>query len=324
MNHEPLLSVTGLKKHFLLGGGFLQRPSARVRAVDGVDLDVRKGETFGLVGESGCGKTTLARVILRLEEPTQGNVFFEGRDIHALDHRSLRSLRKEMQIIFHDPYASLNPRKKVRRIIGEAFKIHGILSRKDRLERINELTGLVGLRPESINRYPYEFSGGQRQRISVARALALDPKLIVADEPVSALDVSIRAQILNLLVRLQQRFDLTYVFMSRDLSVVRHFCDRIAVMYSGRIVERADREDLFTGPRHPYTQALLSATPAMNPDKKRTRIILQAEVPNRMNPPEGCAFHPRCRRKKVRCTREAPLLKETQEGHRVACHYQGT
>jgi len=320
MNNDNLLTLEGVKKHFVMGGGFLHGEPSSLRAVDGVDLGVKRGETFGLVGESGCGKTTLGRCILRLEEPTEGRVLFEGRDIMGYGRHELRMLRRDMQIIFQDPYSSLNPRKKVRRIIGEAFAVHKMLTKGERRDRVQELANLVGIRPEQIDRFPHEFSGGQRQRICVARALALNPKLIIADEPVSALDVSIQAQILNLLVELQSRFSLTYLFISHDLSVVRHICDRVAVMYLGRIVELTDSAKLFARPLHAYTQALLSAVPATNPHKKGTRIHLKGEVPSQINPPEGCAFHPRCTRRGEICTREVPTLVETEPGHFVACH----
>jgi len=320
MNNDNLLTLEGIKKHFVMGGGFLRGEPSFLRAVDGVDLSVKRGETFGLVGESGCGKTTLGRCILRLEEPTEGRVLFEERDIMGYGRRELRALRRDMQIIFQDPYSSLNPRKKVRRIIGEAFSVHKMLSKGERRDRVEELANLVGIRPEQIDRFPHEFSGGQRQRICVARALALNPKLVIADEPVSALDVSIQAQILNLLVELQGRFSLTYLFISHDLSVVRHICDRVAVMYVGRIVELTDSATLFARPLHAYTQALLSAVPAMNPHKKGSRIHLRGEVPSQINPPKGCPFHPRCTRSAEICAREVPALVEAEPGHFVACH----
>jgi oligopeptide/dipeptide ABC transporter ATP-binding protein len=323
MDNKHLLIVQGLKKHFVIEGGFLRGKAACLRAVDGVDLEVRRGETFGVVGESGCGKTTLGRCILRLEEPTEGRVFFEGQDILTYDRRELRAVRRNMQIIFQDPYSSLNPRKKVGRIIGEAFTVHKMLSKKGRRNRVHELANLVGIRPEQINRYPHEFSGGQRQRICVARALALNPKLIIADEPVSALDVSIQAQTLNLLVELQSRFGLTYIFISHDLSVVRHICDRVAVMYLGRIVELADPTELFLRPLHPYTQALLSAVPVIGPRDKGKRIYLKGEVPSQINPPSGCSFHPRCMNKHDICTQEMPAMKEGDHGHWVACYLPG-
>ncbi len=320
MRNQDLLVVQGLKKYFAIGGGFLRGNPIFLKALDGVDLSVKSGETFGLVGESGCGKTTLGRCILRLEDPTEGRIFFDGRDILACDRRQLQAARRDMQIIFQDPYSSLNPRKKVRRIIGEAFTVHRTLSKKEREQRVNELANLVGIRPEQIDRYPHEFSGGQRQRICVARALALNPKLIIADEPVSALDVSIQAQILNLLVELQKQFSLTYLFISHDLSVVRHLCDRVAVMYTGRIVELAFAGDLFHQPLHPYTRALLSAVPKTNSRKQDKRFHLQGEVPSQISPPGGCSFHPRCSERKDICALQRPGLIENEPGHWVACH----
>ena len=303
-----------------MGGGFLHGPTFFLKAVDGVDLSVKRGETFGLVGESGCGKTTLGRCILRLEEPTGGQIYFEGQNVLACDRRQLQQTRRDMQIIFQDPYASLNPRKKIRRIIGEGFNVHRLLSQTERRQRISELAHLVGIRPEQIGRYPHEFSGGQRQRICIARALALNPKLIIADEPVSALDVSIQAQILNLLVELQEKFSLTYLFISHDLSVVRHICNRVAVMYMGRIVEMADSAALFARPLHPYTLALLSAVPVANPRAQSKRIHLHGEVPSQINPPKGCAFHPRCNNKIDICSQQQPELNEVEADHWAACH----
>jgi oligopeptide/dipeptide ABC transporter ATP-binding protein len=320
MNNQSLLTVQGLKKYFAIGGGFLRNKPVFLKAVDGVDITVKQGETFGLVGESGCGKTTLGRCILRLEDPTEGRIFFEDQDILVYDRHQLQAARRNMQVIFQDPYSSLNPRKKVRRIIGEGFSVHKSLSKKKSRDRVNELANLVGIRPEQIDRYPHEFSGGQRQRICIARALALNPKLIVADEPVSALDVSIQAQILNLLVELQNQFSLTYLFISHDLSVVKHICDRVAVMYTGRIVELADTVDLFRHPLHPYTQALLSAVPVTKTGMQDRRIHLRGEVPSQINPPSGCSFHPRCSKRKDMCTQRRPNLIENEQGHWVACH----
>ncbi len=321
MENHNLLIVQKLKKYFPVGGGLFRRPSGYVKAVDGVDLAVKKGETFGLVGESGCGKTTLGRCILRLEEPTEGEIYFENEDILAYDRKALRQIRRDMQIIFQDPYSSLNPRKTVGQIVGEGFLVHRILSKRDRLERVKELMEIVGLHPEHTNRYPHEFSGGQRQRIGVARALSLHPKLIIADEPVSSLDVSIQAQILNLLVQLQRQFDLTYIFISHGLSVVRHISDRVAVMYLGRIVELARSRSLFSRPLHPYTEALMSAVPLINPEKKRDRIILEGDVPSPIHPPSGCSFHPRCRHSEEICRENIPVMEEFEENHWVRCYF---
>jgi oligopeptide transport system ATP-binding protein len=321
-SETPLVEVRHVKKYFPIKKGVLQREVARVHAVDDVTFAVRKGETLGLVGESGCGKSTLGRTIVRLLEPTEGQILFEGRDISKLSARQLRPLRSEMQMIFQDPYASLNPRKRVGSIIGDPLKIHGIGSKGERKRRVQELLEIVGLSPEHYNRFPHEFSGGQRQRIGVARSLALRPKLIIADEPVSALDVSIQSQILNLLEDLQQEFDLTYIFIAHDLGVVRHVSDRIAVMYLGKIVELSPAEELYRRPIMPYTEALLSAVPIPDPDlaERRERIVLVGDVPSPIDPPSGCRFHPRCRYMTEICREIEPPLTDFG-GHLSACHH---
>jgi oligopeptide transport system ATP-binding protein len=318
-----LVEVKDLKKFFPVRSHFFSRSKVFVQAVVGVSLTIRRGETLGLVGESGCGKSTLGRLILRLEEPTEGQIYFEGGDILKYDSEHLRKLRREMQIIFQDPYSSLNPRKTVGSIIEEPLIIHHTGSRKERQERVLQLVEVVGLRPEHINRYPHEFSGGQRQRIGIARALALNPKLIIADEPVSALDVSIQAQVLNLLEDLQNEFHLTYLFIAHDLSVVKHISDRVCVMHLGRIAELAPSEDLYRRPRHPYTQALLAANPVPDPTFERKRILLQGEVPSPINPPPGCNFHTRCPSRFEPCDQEIPRLMEIEPNHWVACHQYG-
>ncbi|HEU5216179.1 MAG TPA: dipeptide ABC transporter ATP-binding protein [Gaiellaceae bacterium] len=319
----PLLEVRHVKKYFPIRKGVLQREVAAVHAVDDVTFAVRKGETLGLVGESGCGKSTLGRTIVRLLEPTDGEIVFEGTPIGHLGARRLRPLRSKMQMVFQDPYASLNPRKRVGTIVSDPMRIHDLGSRADQKRRVGEILETVGLSPEHYNRFPHEFSGGQRQRIGIARALALRPKLIVADEPVSALDVSIQSQMLNLLEDLQNDFELTYVFIAHDLGVVRHVSDRIAVMYLGKIVELSPAEELYTRPIMPYTEALLSAVPVPDPDlaEKRERIVLEGDVPSPINPPTGCRFHPRCRYSTDVCKQIEPPLVDYGNGHLAACHH---
>jgi len=318
---EPLLEVRDLVKHFPIRRGLLSRTVGQVRAVDGVSFAVRPGEVLGLVGESGCGKTTTGRCILRLIEPSSGSVRFDGREVLTLDRRALRALRREMQIVFQDPYSSLNPRLTVGSMLGEPLQIHGLARGAAARERVAELLTLVGLSPDHARRYPHEFSGGQRQRIGVARALAVKPRLIVADEPVSALDVSIQAQIINLLRDLQRRMDLTYLFVAHDLSVVEFISDRVAVMYLGKIVELAASADLYRMPLHPYTVSLLSAIPVPDPERKRARIVLKGDVPSPASPPAGCRFHPRCYMAREICSREEPPLREVRPGHWSACHF---
>ncbi|HZP37477.1 MAG TPA: dipeptide ABC transporter ATP-binding protein [Methylomirabilota bacterium] len=320
MAETPLLRISNLKKYFPIRGGLFSREVARVHAVDDVTFSLMKGETLGLVGESGCGKSTTGRCILRLIEPTAGEVWFEDKNVTTLDKRSLRHLRRDMQIIFQDPYASLNPRMTVGSIIGEALVIHKLAkSKREREERVVHLLETVGLNADHLRRYPHEFSGGQRQRIGIARALAVSPKLIVADEPVSALDVSIQAQVINLLEDLQKQFNLTYLFIAHDLSVVEHISTRVAVMYLGKIVEIAPAKELYTNPKHPYTEALLSAVPIPDPAIKRKRILLEGDVPSPIKPPSGCRFHTRCPIRVPSCSENEQVLKEVSPNHWVAC-----
>jgi len=317
---KPFLKVEALTKNFPIKGGFFSREVASVKAVQGVNLEIKRGETLGLVGESGCGKSTLGRCIIRLIEPSAGKIFLEGQDITTLTGESLRTLRRKMQIIFQDPYASLNPRMTVGSIIGEPLIIHNLFNSKlDRQNRVKELLQTVGLRPEHINRYPHEFSGGQRQRIGIARALAVEPQFIVCDEPVSALDVSIQAQVINLLMDLQQKLGLTYLFIAHDLKVVEHISNRVAVMYLGKVVELAAAEELYRHPQHPYTKALLSAIPTPDPRKTDQRIILTGDVPSPINPPSGCHFHPRCPSAVADCKSNTPHLKLTRPEHDTSC-----
>jgi oligopeptide transport system ATP-binding protein len=329
MDNNKLLEVKNLKKYFSLRGGiFFQSSSGIIKAVDDISFSIKKGETFGLVGESGCGKSTTARVILRLISQTSGSVIYDGTDLFELDHKQMFKVRRNIQIIFQDPYASLSPRMTIGDIISEPLEIHGIGTKPVRIKRVKELLDVVGLNPEHINRYPHEFSGGQRQRIGIARALALTPKIILCDEPVSALDVSVQAQILNLLADLQKDFDLTYLFIAHDLSVVKHVSNRVGVMYLGKLVEVANSEDLYKKPLHPYTMGLLSAVPIPDPklERQRKRMVLEGDVPSPLNPPSGCTFHPRCPIAKDICSKEIPPLKnydENEKEHFAACFFAG-
>ncbi|GAQ25852.1 ABC transporter ATP-binding protein [Tepidanaerobacter syntrophicus] len=318
--NDRLLEVKGLKKYFPITGGLLRKTVGYVKAVDGVDLFIKRAETLGLVGESGCGKSTLGRAILRLIDATEGEITYNGQNILELTKEEMRELRKKMQIIFQDPYASLNPRMTVGDIVGEPMDIFGLAKGREKEERILELLNIVGLDVQHIRRYPHEFSGGQRQRIGIARALAVNPEIIICDEPVSALDVSVRSQVLNLMQELQQKFQLTYLFISHDLSVVKHISDRVCVMYLGKIVEVSEKNELYSNPLHPYTKALLSAIPIPDPEAKRERIILEGDVPTPINPPTGCRFHTRCQYAMPVCSQQEPILKDIGNEHFVACH----
>jgi oligopeptide/dipeptide ABC transporter ATP-binding protein len=320
MERKELVRVNKLKKYFPIKSGIFSQVSNYVKAIDGMDMGVLEGETVGLVGESGCGKTTFGKTVIKLIEPTEGTIFFNEQDITHFDSGQMRPLRRNMQIIFQDPYGSLNPRMKVENIVGEGLLIHKIVPEKNRREEIKRLLETVGLREDVVLRYPHEFSGGQRQRIAIARALAVKPSFIVCDEPVSALDVSVQAQIINLFLKLQEEFKLTYLFISHDLRIVKHISDRVAVMYLGKIVELSDSEELYKNPLHPYTQVLLSAVPVPNPEMKRKRIILSGDIPSPIDPPSGCRFHTRCPIAIEKCSKEEPILRDVGGGHLVACH----
>ncbi|ODG90199.1 MULTISPECIES: dipeptide ABC transporter ATP-binding protein [Bacillaceae] len=320
VDKKILLNVDHLKQYFPIKGGILGRTVNHVKAVDDISFHIYEGETLSIVGESGCGKSTTGRAILRLDEPTSGSIHFKEKDLLSLGKKEMRKIRKDLQVIFQDPFASLNPRQTIGQILGEALAIQNVVPKEERKARIEELLGHVGLRPEAMERYPHEFSGGQRQRVGIARALAVDPKLIICDEAVSALDVSIQAQVLNLLKSLQKKFSLTFLFISHDLGVVRHISDRVMVMYLGKIVEIADKKSIFENPQHPYTRALLSAIPVPNPVHQRERIILTGDVPSPINPPSGCRFHTRCPFAIDICKTKAPELKLSEQNHQVACH----
>lgn len=317
---EPMLQVEGLKKYFPVRAGVFSRVSSFVRAVEDVSLEIYPGEVYALVGESGCGKTTAGHTVLRMLEPTAGRIYFRGKDILSLGRRELRKMRKEMQVIFQDPYSSLNPRMTVGEAIGEALEVHGISRGREKRAKVEYMLDVCGLAPYHFRRYPHEFSGGQRQRIGIARALVLEPSFIVADEPISALDVSIQSQIINLLKKLQAQFGLTFLFISHDLSVVKHMADRVGVMYLGSLVEESPKKDFYREPLHPYARALLSAVPVMDPFRKKERIILQGDVPSPANPPPGCSFHTRCWYMREICSLQKPVLKDYSGGHQVACH----
>ncbi|MCZ2260250.1 ABC transporter ATP-binding protein [Sporosarcina sp. G11-34] len=320
---KPLLKVDGLKKYFPVKKGLLARTVGHVKAVDDVSFYVNKGETLGIVGESGCGKSTTGRMLLRLLEPTEGKVEFDGKDLTSLSSGEMRKVRSDIQMVFQDPYASLNPRHTIEKILGEPLLVHGVKSAKERRRKVHEFLKVVGLNADHAKRYPHQFSGGQRQRIGIARALMTNPKLIIADEPVSALDVSIQAQVLNLMQDLQKEYNLTYIFIAHDLGVVRHISDRVGVMYLGKIVEMAESETMYANPLHPYTQALLSAVPVPDPDFEKKEILLEGDIPNPADPPTGCMFHTRCPYKMDICTTVIPQLQEMDKGHSVACHLYG-